>query len=91
MIQLQDIKNKIKGHLGELWWYTLVLFIFQQLGAVINAVIGLWLAPKYVTQQELGAVLPLSSVGGLLALPLTILVMPFLKFLSKYMAQGEDG
>jgi O-antigen/teichoic acid export membrane protein len=91
MINVQDIKKKIKSRLGELWWYTLVLFIAQQLSAVINAVIGLWLVPKYVPQQELGAVLPLTSVGAVLALPLAILVMPFLKFLSKYMAQGEDG
>jgi len=91
MIRILDIKKKVKSHLGELWWYTLVLFVVQQLSAIINAVIGLWLVPKYVPHQELGAVLPLTSVGAVLALPLAILVMPFLKFLSKYMAQGEDG
>lgn len=63
----------------------------QQFGAVINVFIGLWLVPKYVPQQELGALLPLNSIGGLLGLPLTILMMPFMKFLTKYIAQGEDG
>jgi len=91
MNHFSAIKAKIKARLGELWWYTLVLFIVQHLSAVINALIGLWLVPKYVPQQELGAVLPLTSVGAVLALPLAILVMPFLKFLSKYMAQGEAG
>lgn len=91
MVSLISIKHKLKARLGELWWYTIVLFVAGQLGAVINTFVGLWLVPKYVPQQELGAVLPLASVGGLIGLPLTILMMPFLKFLSKYMAQGEDG
>jgi len=91
MNHLSFIKAKIKNRLGELWWYTIVFFFAQQIGAVINAFIGLWLVPKYIPQSELGAVLPLASLGGLIGLPLTILMMPFLKFLTKYMAQGEDG
>lgn len=91
MINLSSIKNKIKSRLGELWWYTIVIFVAQQAGSLINAVIGLWLVPKYVPQNELGAVLPLASVGSLIGLPLTILMTPFLKFLTKYMAQGEIG
>ncbi len=91
MIKIQNIKEKTKARLGELWWYTIILFVTQQLGAVINAFIGLWLVPKYVPQEQLGAVLPLTSIGGLLGLPLSILMIPFMKFLSKYMAQEEYG
>jgi O-antigen/teichoic acid export membrane protein len=91
MIKVQLIKEKIKSRLGELWWYTIILFMTQQLGSVINAVIGLWLVPKYVPQKELGVVLPLASIGSLLGLPLTILMIPFMKFLTKYMAQEEYG
>jgi O-antigen/teichoic acid export membrane protein len=85
------IKNKIKSRLGELWWYTIVLFVFQQLGAVVSAIIGIWLVPKYVPQNELGALLPLASFGSLLGLPLTIIMIPFMKFLTKYMVQEEYG
>lgn len=91
MIKIQFIKEKIKSRLGELWWYTIVLFVAQQLGVVISAFIGLWLVPKYVPQEELGVVLPLTSIGSLLGLPLSILMIPFMKFLSKYMAQEEYG
>lgn len=91
MINLLSIKNRIKSHLGELWWYTIVLFLFQHLGAVVSTVIGLWLVPKYVPQNELGALLPLASFGGLLGLPLTIIMIPFMKFLTKYMVQEEYG
>jgi O-antigen/teichoic acid export membrane protein len=91
MINLHDIKSKVKARLGELWWYTVVLFMVQQLGAIINAFIGLWLVPRYVHQEELGVVLPLTSIGSLLGLPLSILMIPFMKFLSKYMAKEEHG
>ena len=91
MMNIYDIKVKMKSRLGELWWYTIIMFMTQQLGSVINAVIGLWLVPKYVPKEELGALLPLASIGSLLGLPLTILMIPFMKFLTKYMAQEEYG
>ena len=91
MMNIYDFKVKIKSHLGELWWYTIIMFMTQQLGAVINAFIGLWLVPKYVPQEELGVVLPLVSIGSLLGLPLSILMIPFMKFLTKYMAQDDHG
>jgi len=91
VFNLLSIKNKIKSRLGELWWYTIILFFAQQLGAVVSAFIGLWLVPQYVPKEELGALLPLASIGSLLGLPLTILMIPFMKFLTKYMALEEYG
>ena len=91
MMPFRNIAHAIKQRLGDLWWYTLILFIAQRLGDIVNAVVGLWLVPRYVPQSELGAVLPLVSVGSLLGVPLIILTIPFLKFLNKYMAQGEYG
>lgn len=83
--------SSIKSRLGEIWWYTLILFCVQRLGDVINAFVGLWLVPRYVPQEELGAVLPLLQVGGTLGLPLTILLVPFTKFLNTYATRGEYG
>jgi len=91
MTFLRNILNPIKQRLGDLWWYTFILFISLRLGDVVNAVIGIWLVPKYVPQSELGAVLPLMSIGGLLGFPLLVFTTPFLKFLNKYMALGEFG
>ena len=90
-MQLKNTIQNIKQRLGELWWYTLLLFVAQRVGDVIQAFIGIWLVPKYVPQSELGAVLPLMSVGGLLGFPLVALMIPFMKFLNKYMALGEFG
>jgi O-antigen/teichoic acid export membrane protein len=81
----------IKQRLGPLWWYTLILLVVLRINDVISAVIGLYLVPKYVSQAELGAVLPLAQVGTILGLPLTILLMPFTKFLNAYATRGEYG
>jgi len=85
------LKERIKSWMGPLWWYTLVLFCVQRLGDVINAFIGLWLVPKYVTQEELGAVLPLGQVGGILALPLAVLAVTFSKYVNAFAMRGEYG
>ncbi|MCL1922032.1 MAG: hypothetical protein FWG50_13340 [Kiritimatiellaeota bacterium] len=91
MTHLRNMLHTLKGRLGDLWWYTLILFVAQRVGDVVHAFTGLWLVPKYVPQSELGAVLPLVSVGGMLGFPLIVLMMPFMKFLNKYMTQGEYG
>jgi O-antigen/teichoic acid export membrane protein len=91
MINVKDIKENIKFRLGDLWWYTAVLFIAQQLGSVINAFIGLWLVPQYVPKEELGAVLPMLQVGSILGLPVAIMLIPFGKYLNIYLVNGELG
>jgi O-antigen/teichoic acid export membrane protein len=85
------LKEKIKSWMGPLWWYAAILFVGQRFGDVINVFVGLWLVPKYVPQSELGAVLPLAQVGSVLGLPLTILMIPFTKFLNTYATRGEFG
>ncbi len=83
--------KQVKTRMGPLWWYSAILFIVQRLGDVLNIFIGLWLVPKYVPADELGAVLPLSQIGGLLGLPLAITLIPFGKFLNVFAARGELG
>ena len=83
--------RKFRVRLGDLWWYTLLLFAAQRLGDVINMFVGLWLVPKYVPQSELGAVLPLSQFVSFIGIPLAIVATPFSKFLLDYGARGEYG
>ncbi len=84
---LEELKNK----LGPLWYYAALIFIAQRLGDVINTIIGLWLVPKYVCPSELGAVLALAQVGGVLGIPLAILLVPFEKFLNIFAVHAEYG
>jgi O-antigen/teichoic acid export membrane protein len=67
------------------------MFCVQRFGDVINLYTGLWLVPKWVSPAELGALLPLGQIGGMLGLPLAILLTPFTKFLNTFGAKEEIG
>ena len=83
--------EKLHAKIGDLWWYSAMIFIACRSGDVIQAFIGLWLVPKYVGQEELGAVLPLQQLCGLFSVPLAILATVFAKFVNTYATQGEYG
>ena len=85
------IVSRLHARLGDFWWWSICLFVALRIGDVINAAVGLWLVPKYVGQEELGAVLPLLQVSGVFGLPISILVLVFMKFLNRYKTNGEDG
>ena len=81
--------TQLKARLGEFWWASLMLFLACRVGDLINAFIGLWLVPKYVGMEELGAVLPLTNFAGMLALPITVFAMAFMKQVN-VLANAED-
>ena len=83
--------SRLHARLGDLWWYAILLFAAQRVGDVINLFVGLWLVPKYVSQQELGAVLPLSQFASIIGLPMGLVAIPFMKFLSVYSEEGRLG
>ena len=83
--------SSLHEKLGDLWWYTILLFVAQRFGDIINMFIGLWLVPKYVPQSELGAVIPLGQFVSLVGLPLGIIAIPFMKYLNLYAEKGEFG
>ena len=83
--------SKLHARLGDFWWYSLLLFAALRCGDLINAFVGLWLVPKYVPQEELGAVLALTNFAAVFGLPITILVTVYTKFLNRYQALNEFG
>ena len=89
--RVTECLGKLRIRMGDLWWFTVLLFIAQRASDVINAAVGLWLVPKYVSVSELGAVLPLTSVGTMLALPLSLISLPLLKFFNEYIRHGTYG
>ncbi len=82
---------RLKEKLGDFWWYSLLIFLACRSGDVIQAFIGLWLVPKYVGQEELGAVLPLQQLCGLFAAPIAALATVFTKYVNTYATRGEYG
>lgn len=88
---MKSILHRIHERCGDLWWYAMLLFVAQRFGDVINMFVGMWLVPKYVPQEELGAVLPLMSFVGFIGLPLSLITIPFLKFITVFVDKGEFG
>ena len=83
--------KKIHAKVGDLWWYSAMIFIACRSGDVIQAFIGLWLVPKYVGVEELGAVIPLQQLSSLFAVPIAILSIVFSKFINTYATHKEFG
>ena len=92
---MQDINrgliDKWRARFGDLWWYSLLNFFACRSGDLIQAFIGLWLVPRFVPQDELGAALPILQIGTVFGLPLAILVIPFSRWLTIFAARGEKG
>ena len=88
---MKSVVHKIHERCGDLWWYAALLFVAQRFGDAINMFVGMWLVPKYVAQEELGAVLPLMNFVGFIGLPLALITTPFLKFITVFVDSGEFG
>lgn len=83
--------KRLHARLGDFWWYSLMIFVACRSGDAIQAFIGLWLVPKYVGAEELGAVLPLQQMSGLFTVPLAVLATVFAKYVNVYATRGEFG
>ena len=66
-------------------------FVAARCGDFINAFIGLWLVPKYVGMEELGAVLPLTGFAAFLALPVSAFSTAFMKHVNVLAVHEEWG
>ncbi len=83
--------QRIHARLGDLWWYTILMFAAQRFGDAINLFVGLWIVPKFIPQSELGAVMPLTQFAAFVGVPLSVAAIPFMKFLGEYAERGEMG
>lgn len=83
--------QKIRDRLGEFWCASLMFFIALRFGDVINAFTGLYVVPKFVSQEELGAVLPVLNFTAFLSLPLSIFITGYTKLLNVCSVKNEWG
>ncbi len=66
-----------------------MLFVAMRLADGINAVTGLWVVPRNLPEETLGAVLPLMQVGAVLALPTSVLATVFTRQFCVYVTTGK--
>ena len=83
--------KKLHAKLGDFWWYSLMLFCACRAADVLNAVVGLWLVPKYVGPSELGAVMPLTNFANFLAIPVAAFANTFRNELTRLSIGREFG
>ena len=83
--------DRLHNKLGDFWWYSLMLFVACRSTDVLNMFVGLWLVPKYIGPQELGAVMPLTSFANMLALPVSVFATTFTKEVNTLASGGEFG
>ena len=91
MIQHMQMFAKLHSKLGDFWWYSILLFCACRLADGFNAFIGLWLVPKYIGTEELGAVLPLLSFAAFISMPANVFAMVFMKEIISLATHGEYG
>ena len=81
----------LRNRLGEFWFYSLVLFVACRAADVVNAVVGIWVVPRYVSAAELGAVVPLTAFAATLALPASVFATTFMKELNSLALRERFG
>lgn len=88
---MKALLNKLHARLGDFWWHSLMLFCALRVADVMNMFVGLWLVPKYIGMNELGAVLPLTTFATTLALPAYVFAMTFMKEVNTLAVHQEFG
>lgn len=83
--------NNIRTRLGDFWWYTLMIFCAQRAADCMNVFVGLYLVPEYVSLQDLGAIMPLTTFATCLAMPISIFATTFRNEISNLAAAGQFG
>ena len=68
-----------------------LMFLAMRVGDVVNLAAGMWFVPRYVSPEEIGAVLPLTSFATFLSLPVFAFAMTVMKESAVLSAAGERG
>ncbi len=77
--------------LGPFWWHSALMFVASRCGDVLHVVVGLFLVPRHVPEEQLGAVLPLLSLGVFFSVPLTAAARTTARYVTEFRVAGERG
>ncbi|MEG2724412.1 MAG: hypothetical protein RR982_01000, partial [Kiritimatiellia bacterium] len=77
--------------IAKFWSHTVLFFTASRFADIVNAVNGLWIIPHFLPAALLGAVLPMLSFGGALAVPFSVLLAVFTRTLARYEALGQTA
>ncbi len=83
--------GQLHAKIGDFWWYSLMIFCAARVADCLNMFVGLWLVPKYVPPEELGAVQPLTSFASMLAIPAGVFATTFRQEISNLAVRRDFG
>ena len=70
---------------------AILLFIALRVGDFVSVAAGMWFVPRYVSPEEIGGVLPVTSFATFLSLPMFAFAMTVMKESACLSANGERG
>ena len=70
---------------------AILLFLALRVGDIVNVAAGMWFVPRYVSPEDIGAVLPVTSFATFLSLPMFAFAMTVMKESACLSAAGERG
>ena len=70
---------------------AVLMFLAMRVGDVVSLAAGMWFVPRYVSPEDIGAVLPVTSFATFLSLPVFALAMAVMKESAALAAKGERG
>jgi O-antigen/teichoic acid export membrane protein len=82
-------KDEQRALLITFWRNTIGVFVALRIADFMNAITGLYIIPKHLPQQEIGALLPLMQIGAILSLPIGIFALVFTRQLCTYAVTGD--
>lgn len=68
-----------------------LMFIAMRMGDAVNLAAGMWFVPKYVSPEEIGAVLPLTSFATFVSLPVFAFAMTVMAESARLVADEDRG
>jgi len=70
---------------------AILLFFALRAGDLVSLAAGMWFVPRYVSPEDIGAVLPVTSFATFVSLPIFAFAMTAMKESSCLAADGERG
>ena len=69
--------------------HSLLMFLALRAGDAVSLAAGMWFVPRYVSPEDIGAVLPVTSFATFLSLPAFALAMAVMKESAALYSRGE--
>jgi len=70
---------------------AIFLFLALRAGDLVSIAAGMWFVPRYVSTEDIGAVLPVTSFATFVSLPMFAFAMTIMKESAGLAANGERG